>query len=90
MTRGCLFVLIYSIVWLYGDAIVKEGVMALLKQGTIPIGRMLFIPKEGDISKDDLEVEASGQYEVSEMEDRIVIKNAECCRAIMVKVRTKE
>lgn len=68
----------------------KEGAMALLKQGAIPIGRMLFIPKEGNISKDDLEIESSGQYEVSEMPDRIVIKNAECCRAIMVKVRTKE
>jgi hypothetical protein len=70
--------------------IAKEGAMALLKSGAIPIGRMLFIPKDGGISKDDLEIESSGQYEVSEMADRIVIKNAECCRAIMVKVRTKE
>lgn len=64
--------------------------MALLKQGSIPIGRMLFIPKEGDVSKDDLEIEATGQYEFREMPDRFVIRNAECCRAIMVKVNTKE
>ena len=64
--------------------------MALLKKGAIPIGRMLFIPKEGDITKDDLEIEASGQYQLNEMPDRFVVKNAECCRAIMVKISTKE
>ena len=64
--------------------------MSVLKKGTIPIGRMLFIPKEGDISKDDLEVDASGQFQINEMEDRFVIKNAECCRAIQVTVKTKE
>jgi len=64
--------------------------MALLKKGTIPIGRMLFIPKEGDITKDDLEIESSGQYQLSEMPDRFVIRNGECCRAIMVQINTKE
>ncbi len=69
----------------------KEEVkaMALLKEAGIPIGRMLFIPKEG-LSKDDLEIEATGQYQLMEKPDCFVVKNAECCRSISVKVRTKE
>lgn len=72
------------------QSITRGNVMALLKQGAIPIGRMLFISKEGDITKDDLEIESSGQYQINEMPDRFVIKNAECCRAIRVKISTKE
>ena len=64
--------------------------MALLKEAGIPIGRMLFIPRQEGLSKDDLVIESNGQYQLSEMPDRFVIKNAECCRSILVKVKTKE
>ena len=64
--------------------------MALLKEGAIPIGRIMFILKEGGLTKDSLEVESNGQYQIIERPDRFEIKNAECCRTILVKVRTKE
>lgn len=64
--------------------------MALLKETGIPIGRMLFIPRQEGMSKDDLIIEANGQYKLSEMPDRFVIKNDECCRSILVKVSTKD
>lgn len=64
--------------------------MALLKEAGIPIGRMLFIPRQDGLSKDDLVIESNGQYQITEMPDRIVIKNTECCRSILVKVKTKE
>ena len=64
--------------------------MAIIKEGAIPIGRMLFIPKQGNMTKEDLQIESSGQYTVTEMPDRFVIKNGECCRSIMVKVSKKE
>lgn len=64
--------------------------MAILKEGAIPIGRMLFIPKDGTLSKNDLEIESTGQYQLMERPDCFVVKNAECCRSIMVTVKTKE
>jgi len=64
--------------------------MATIKEGAIPIGRMLFIPKEGNMTKEDLEIESSGQYTLTEMPDRFVVKNGECCRSIRVKVSRKE
>ena len=64
--------------------------MALLKEGVIPIGRIMFIPKEGGLTKDSLEVESNGQYQIMERPDRFEIKNTECCRSILVKVRIKE
>ncbi len=64
--------------------------MALLKEAAVPIGRMMFIPKEGGLTKDALEIEANGQYQLIERPDRFEIKNAECCRSILVKVKTKE
>ena len=64
--------------------------MALLKEGAIPIGRAMFIPKEGGLTKDSLDVESNGQFQIMERPDRFEIKNAECCRTILVKVRTKE
>ncbi|HPQ05774.1 MAG TPA: hypothetical protein P5019_01705 [Syntrophales bacterium] len=64
--------------------------MNLLKEGGIPIGRMLFIPKEGGVTKDDLEIEANGQYTLMERPDCFIIKNAECCRSILVKVFKKD
>lgn len=64
--------------------------MALLKEGTIPIGRTMFIPKTGSLTKDGLDVESNGQYQIVERPDRFEIKNAECCRSILIKVKTKE
>jgi hypothetical protein len=64
--------------------------MALLKEGVVPIGRTMFIPKEGILTKDSLEVESNGQYQIVERPDRFEIKNAECCRSILIKVKTKE
>ncbi len=64
--------------------------MALLKEAAIPIGRAMFVPKDGGLTKDKLEVESNGQYQIVERPDRFEIKNAECCRSILVKVRTKE
>lgn len=68
----------------------QGAIMAVIKEAAIPIGRMLFIPKQGNMTKDDLEIEASGQYTLTEMPDRFVLKNGECCRSIMVKVKKKE
>ena len=64
--------------------------MALLKEGTIPIGRTMFIPKEGGLTKDSLEVESNGQYQIIERPDRFEIKNGECFRSILIKVKTKK
>ena len=64
--------------------------MALLKEGVVPIGRTMFIPKEGGLTKDSLEVESNGQYQIAERPDRFEIKNAECCRSILIKVKTRE
>jgi len=65
-------------------------IMAIIKESAIPIGRMLFIPKQENMTREDLEIEASGQYTLTEMPDRFVIRNGECCRSIMVKVSRKE
>jgi hypothetical protein len=64
--------------------------MALLKEGAIPIGRTMFIPRDRGLTKDSLEIEANGQYQIVERPDRFEIKNAECCRNILVKVKKKE
>jgi hypothetical protein len=64
--------------------------MALLKEGVIPIGRTMFIPKDRGLTKDSLEVESNGQYQIVERPDRFEIKNAECCRSILIKVKTRE
>lgn len=64
--------------------------MAILKEGGIPIGRMLFIPREGNLKKEDLEIESNGQYSLIERPDCFVVKNGECCRSILVKVSRKE
>ncbi len=64
--------------------------MAILKEGGIPIGRMLFIPREGNLKKEDLEIESNGQYSLIERPDCFVVKNGECCRSILVKVFRKD
>jgi len=63
--------------------------MALLKEGGIPIGRMMLVNKDGNLKMEDLEIEANGQYQLMEKPDCFVIKNAECCRSILVKVKSK-
>jgi hypothetical protein len=72
------------------EILIQEFIMALLKEGVVPIGRTMFIPKEGSLTKDSLEVESNGQYQIVERPDRFEIKNAECCRSIIIKVKTKE
>lgn len=64
--------------------------MPVLKEAGIPIGRMLFVPKEGSITKDNLMIEANGRYQIAERADCFIIKNIECCKSIMVKVMTKD
>ncbi|MCX7816091.1 MAG: hypothetical protein N2317_01085 [Syntrophales bacterium] len=64
--------------------------MSVLKEAGIPIGRMLFIPKEEGLTKENLEIEANGQYQLIERPDCFIIKNAECCRSILVKVSKKD
>ncbi|MDH7497727.1 MAG: hypothetical protein QHH05_04715 [Syntrophomonadaceae bacterium] len=64
--------------------------MELVKQTTLPLGRMLFIPRDGNLTRDDLEIEASGSYQFLEKPDCFIIKNDDCCRSILVTVRKKE
>lgn len=62
----------------------------LKKDAVIPLGRMMFIPKQDNLALADLVVETEGQYILSERGDCFVIKNDECCRGIKVTVRTRE
>ncbi|MCX5832919.1 MAG: hypothetical protein NTV99_00070 [Deltaproteobacteria bacterium] len=64
--------------------------MAVLKEAGIPIGRFMIIDKKDGLTKDDLIIEANGQYAIQERPDAFIIKNAECCRSILVKVMKKE
>ena len=62
----------------------------LVKNKIIPLARMLFIEKQ-DYSKEQLIIEANGPYTLEENQDCFVLRNADCCKAIMVTVRaTKE
>lgn len=60
----------------------------LVANKTVPLGRMLFVEKEG-YTREQLEIEASGPYTLDEKEDCFVIRNADCCKAIMVTVKIK-
>jgi len=64
--------------------------MAVLKEAGIPIGRFMIVDKKDGLTKDDLIIEANGQYQVTERPEAFIIKNAECCRSIMVKVMKKD
>ncbi len=64
--------------------------MAVLKEAGIPIGRFVIIDKKDGLTKDDLIIEANGQHAIQERPDAFIIRNAECCRRIMVKVMKKE
>lgn len=64
--------------------------MAILKESGIALGRMMLIPKSGNLKKEDLIIEANGLYQLLEKPDCFVIKNTECCRSILVKVMTQD
>ncbi len=65
--------------------------MAILKDGVIiPLNRMLFIPKEGNLKIEDLIIETEGPYRLFEKDDRIIVKNDDCCKSIKVTIKTKE
>ena len=60
------------------------------KSFVIPLGRQMFLPKENNITKDDLEISANGSYLLYEQGDKIIIKNDDCCRSIQVNVSLKD
>ncbi len=62
--------------------------MAIIKEAIIPLGRPLFIPKDGNLTKEDIIVESSGDYLLMERPDHFIVKNDECCRSIQVIVKT--
>ncbi len=64
--------------------------MAIIKEAVIPLGRPLFIPKEGNLSKEDLIIESSGDYLLMERPDHFIVKNDECCRSIQVIIKTSD
>jgi hypothetical protein len=64
-------------------AIIKDSVL-------IPLGRQLFIPKEGGLKVEDLIIEGDDHYIVYEKGDDIVVKNDDCCRSIRVTIKTKD
>jgi hypothetical protein len=68
----------------------QEETMAILKESGIALGRMMLIPKSGNLKKEDLIIEANGLYQLLEKPDCFVIKNTECCRSILVKVMTQD
>jgi hypothetical protein len=68
----------------------QEKIMTVLKESGIPLGRMMLVPKSGNLTKEDLVIEANGMYQLLEKPDCFVIKNTECCRSILVKVMTKD
>jgi len=66
--------------------------MAIIKEDYIlPLGRQLFIPKEGSVtSKDDLIIETEGDYILIEKPDCVIVKNDDCCRSIKMTIKTKD
>ncbi len=65
--------------------------MSILKDSVvIPLNRQLFIPKEENISLDNLIVETDGEYRMFEKDNYIIVKNDDCCRGIKVTIKTKD
>lgn len=60
-----------------------------MEKKMVPLARMLFIEKEG-LTRDQLVVEATGPYSIQEKEDCFVLRNDDCCKAILVTVKAKE
>jgi hypothetical protein len=50
----------------------------------------MIVNKTDGLTKDDLIIEANGQYQIQEKPDAFLIKNAECCKSILVKVLKKD
>lgn len=48
--------------------------MSLIKKTVIPLGRPLYIPKEDNLSLDQLEIESTGSYQLIDKEDYVVKK----------------
>lgn len=64
--------------------------MAILAENkTVSLGRMLFVEKQNH-TREQIEVEASGSYALTENDQCFMIKNTDCCRPITVTVKTKE
>lgn len=64
--------------------------MTIIKQSVvIPLGRPLYIEKAG-MTRDDLEIESSGDFLLQERPDHFIIKNDECCRSIQVTIKKKD
>lgn len=64
--------------------------MALLAENrNVALGRMLFIEKQ-NFTREQIEIEASGPYSLTENEQCLMIKNMDCCKSIMVSVKVKE
>lgn len=61
----------------------------IMENKLVPLARMLFIEKE-NLSREQLVIEASGPYSLEEKEDCFVLRNADCCKAIMVTVKAME
>jgi hypothetical protein len=64
--------------------------MTVIKKTVIPLGRPLFIPKDDNLTVDDLEIETSGAFKVFDKPDYIIVKNDECCRGIEVTINRKD
>lgn len=65
--------------------------MAILKDSVIiPLNRQLFIPKEPNVSVDNLIVETDGDYRLYEKDNYIIVKNDDCCRSIKVTIKTQD
>lgn len=59
--------------------------ITLVSERLIPLGRMLFIPKQ-NLTKDQLKIKSTGPYRLMEKEDNFVVQNLDVCRSIMVTV----
>lgn len=70
----------------------KGGIrMAVIKDSAIiPLSRQLFIPKDNNLSIDDLIIESTGEYRLFDKPDFIIVQNDHCCKSIKVTIKTKE
>lgn len=55
----------------------------------VALGRTLFVEKQ-NFTKEQIEIEASGAYALTENDQCFMIKNTDCCKPIMVTVKVKE
>lgn len=62
--------------------------VTLAENKSVPLARMLFVEKQG-YTKDQLVIESSGPYTLTENENCFVIRNADCCKAILVTVKAR-